>query len=133
MNWILGSAICDLFTSRISLWPPPQVDLQVLPPFSLQFRQNIMYASTLLKLLYLLLLPLAVAAAPSHQAAITNLTPSTNPGFTSKVPGTSPAYHCSDSDPTTHIFQIYRLDFVPTTPRMYGPSILHTTLCSKIN
>jgi hypothetical protein len=34
-----------------------------------------------------------------------------------QVPGESPAYHCSD--PGDDIFQIRRLDFIPTNPRMF--------------
>jgi hypothetical protein len=35
-----------------------------------------------------------------------------------KVPGESPAYYCSDSDPSNDIFQIRDLDFLPTNPRV---------------
>ena len=33
-----------------------------------------------------------------------------------KVPGQSPAYHCSN--PSDTVFKIRRLDFIPTNPRM---------------
>ena len=33
-----------------------------------------------------------------------------------KVPGQSPAYHCSS--PSHDVFSIRRLDFIPTNPRM---------------
>ncbi|KAM7212920.1 hypothetical protein V8F06_011675 [Rhypophila decipiens] len=35
-----------------------------------------------------------------------------------KVPGESPAYFCPDSDPADNIFNVTRLDFLPTNPRV---------------
>ncbi|KAK3321822.1 hypothetical protein B0H66DRAFT_601304 [Apodospora peruviana] len=57
--------------------------------------------------------------AKRQQIAIT-VSPSFSPpsNHSQKVPGGSPAYSCSDSDPADNIFKISFLDFLPVTPRL---------------
>lgn len=66
----------------------------------------------------LLLLRQATSLGPVPRAPLGQQTPTvaTSALNAFKVPGESPAYHCSD--PSNDIFQIRRLDFIPTNVRM---------------
>ena len=64
----------------------------------------------------LLLLPDALSALriPNQRIVTVDTIPSLD---RFRVPGESPAYHCAD--PSNDLFNISRLDFIPTNPRMY--------------
>ena len=104
------------FTSRY--WFPPllfRTPFAIMAPFCL-----------LLGMTWLLLTP-AVSANPLPlrenvpQGQLLHLAPMAN---ALKVPGESPAYYCAD--PRNDIFQIRRLDFIPTNVRMYVLYLLST-------
>jgi len=81
-----------------------------------------MQTTTLLCVASLLLLNavsvagLSVPLGPTRQIQL--VTPDSSPPSLnrSRVPGESPAYYCSD--PSNDLFQIRRLDFIPTNPRV---------------
>ena len=66
----------------------------------------------------LLLLRQAISLEPVPVAPLSQQPPRTALSTSNaiKVPGESPAYHCSD--PSDDIFQIRRFDFIPTNVRM---------------
>ena len=60
-----------------------------------------------------------VAALSLHQtpnSQMVSIDALQSPDNRTKVPGQSPAYHCSN--PTDDVFKIRQLDFIPTNPRM---------------
>ncbi|KAL8724613.1 MAG: hypothetical protein Q9181_006753 [Wetmoreana brouardii] len=69
--------------------------------------------SVLLPDLILAAVPSALRV-PAQSIVTTDTIPSLN---RIKVPGESPAYHCAN--PSDDLFNVSRLDFIPTNPRMY--------------
>ena len=96
------------------------------PPRSSCCRKRclVMYSITFILCITSLFFTQAVPAVGALSRQLTSETPATYPSSTLnslKVPGESPAYHCSD--PSDDIFQIHRFDFIPTNVRMY---VLHS-------